>query len=111
MISGIEYTIECLPEDIPIEGNAMASGDPDVDAETERWIREQLGWGNSWAWCVVKVSAEWRGLTAETYLGGCSYYGEDDFKQGGYYTDMCAELADEIEAKAKDIAQGLACTR
>lgn len=55
--NGIRYSVTLEPEDIPIEGNAMASGDSEVDRETETWIRDQLDRGNIAAWCVAIVRA------------------------------------------------------
>ena len=84
----VTYTVECLPEDMPVEGNAMSSGDDQYDKEVEESISNDLDSGNPWAWCVVKVTAEWNGLKGVDYLGGCSYKSEYDFRQDGYYEDM-----------------------
>jgi len=99
----IEFTVECLEEDMPIEGNVCATGDLVEDKEQEHWVRRQLREGNEWAWCTVKVSASWNGLTAEDYLGCCSYESAEDFKQpGGYYDDMKAEAAAELDRMVHD---------
>ncbi len=79
----ITYRLECLSEDIPFRGNAMASGDDELDREAEQWIEDQLNRGNEWAWCCARVTAtiEFQGHTfeGETYLGCCSYESEADF--------------------------------
>lgn len=103
MHSAFEYSIECLPEDMPFVGNCMASGDDEVDAEAEQWIRDQLDAGNEWAWCCVKVTATFKGLEATDYLGGCSYKGEADFKSGGYYDDMIAAVTADLKAQIAEI--------
>jgi len=91
----VKYSIECLPEDLPVRGNALASGDPMLDRETEDSIIADLERGNEWAWCCVKVTAEIDGFTGSDYLGGCSYENEYAFKQGAYFEDMKrAALAD-----------------
>jgi len=85
----VEIRLMCFPEDTPIEGNAMASGDDAVDKETEQWIHDQLERYNEWAWCCAKVVVYWKGFRASDTLGCCSYKSEEDFKQpGGYYDDM-----------------------
>ena len=86
-ISKVNFTIECLAEDIPVEGNCSAI-DEETDKANEEMIYEQLDSGNEWAWCCVKVTAEYKGIEGADYLGGCSYKNEDDFKKDGYYEDM-----------------------
>ena len=83
----IEYTVECLPEDAPVRGNAMASGDDAFDREVEDEIIADLE-SNPWAWCCVKVTARAGGLEGTDYLGCCSYESEEDFRRGGSYEDM-----------------------
>jgi hypothetical protein len=88
--SEVTFTVECEPESDSIEGNASAI-DPETDAATEAWILGQLGSGNEWAWCTVRVRAEWRGMHGDAYLGQCSYEGREQFMADGYYDDMRAE--------------------
>lgn len=83
------------------------------DEDDEEFIRQELANGNDWAWCKVRVTAQWiapDGTTFEghDYLGGCSYRSEEDFKQpGGYYDDMkkeaYADLQKAVEAATKDL--------
>lgn len=98
----VEFAIEALPEDSQIRGNCSAI-DPETDAATEAEIIRQLNAGNEWAWCTVKVSAKWRGLTGVDYLGCCSYASMMDFiSPGGYYEDMkeqaLAQLVEEVRS-------------
>ena len=91
-------------DDLPIEGNAMASSDDQADRETEQWIRDQLDAGNAWAWAAVTVTVAWEGFEASDYLGGCSYKSEEDFREpGGYFDDMCAAA---LEALNEKVSQG-----
>lgn len=93
----VTYTLECSPEDIPVRGNAMASGDDEADRADEDRIIADLESGNEWAWCCAKVTAEWNGFEGKDYLGGCSYASEDDFKRpGGYYDDMKQQALDDL---------------
>lgn len=100
-IKDVEFTIECLPEEQPIKGNAISTGDEDEDQRVENAIFQQLDNGNEWAWCCVKVTASYRGLTAEDYLGCCSYADKKDFEKDMYFKDMkqttYKELIKQIE--------------
>lgn len=86
-IDQCEFTIECLPEDMRIEGNCSAIDD-ETDKANEQMIYEQLENGNQWAWCCIKVTAYYKRFSGDDYLGGCSYKGISDFKNDGYYEDM-----------------------
>ncbi len=93
------FSIEALPEDVPLKGQIMASGDDEADRAAELAIEKELEW-NPWAWALVKVTASYLNWHGVNYLGGCSYEDEEDFKKGGYYFDMINmalnSLADEI---------------
>ena len=53
--------------------------------------------GNYWAWCTVRVTAEYKGIKGTDYLGCCSFASEEDFKEeGGYYEDMKQVAYDEL---------------
>lgn len=94
-----EIRISHEPEPTVIRGNAMASGDPKVDKETEDWIESQLKAGNEWAWCSVCVRVSWKSFEGTDYLGCCSYESQEDFiKPGGYYTDMVDRALEELNA-------------
>ena len=80
--SQVRYEISCLPEDCPIEGNAMCSGDASFDKQCEDSIRADLEAGNDWAWCAVRVTARYDGVDSvigEDCLGCFSYDGIKDF--------------------------------
>lgn len=89
-----EFEIECLPEDLPVRGNASFI-DEETDRENEDRIIADLERGNAWAWCTVKVTARLRGnewLEGESYLGCCSYASEEDFiKNSGCLDDLKKE--------------------
>ena len=100
----IQFTVECEPEPLPIDGNCMASGDDDYDREVGNKIRSELENGNEWAWCCIKVTAEYRGITGSDYLGGCSYASEEDFTSScGYYEDMKTEATDRLLDTLRDV--------
>jgi hypothetical protein len=98
-----ELTVE--QDDIPVRGNALASGDADEDRKCEDEILRRLDQGDVWAWASVRVTARWEGFEGHDYLGGCSYESERDFvRSGGYFDDMkdaaLAELNEAIQAHA-----------
>ena len=97
----IEYTIECLEEDIPVRGNALASGDDAEDRKCEDEITRRLDRGDLWAWCHVRVTARIVDMPhlgeGRADLGCCSYENERDFKvDGGYYKQMCDEAREDL---------------
>lgn len=71
----------------------MASGDDATDQACCDWIRSELDSGNQWAWCDVTVTAHWDEFEGTSdWLGGCSYTGEEQFREpGGYFDDMKRE--------------------
>lgn len=98
--SKAEIDIVVHPEDTPIEGNVLASGDEDEDRRAEQYVLDQLKNGNELAWCTIEVKASFEGINCSDYLGCCSYSSFKEFENGGYYSDMVDQaidgLADEI---------------
>ncbi len=91
-----EIIVECLPEDLQIEGNASAI-DPVTDAEIVKNIYDQLESGNEWAWCCIKVTLKWKGFEGTDYLGACSYKSKKDFiESNDYFPDMVSRAFDEL---------------
>ena len=106
-----EISVHAKVDDMPVRGNALASGDNALDKKTEDKILERLELDDVWAWASVEVRAEFRGLSASTYLGECSYDSEEDFRaSGGYFDDMVAEAIKELNDKITDL-QGVTVTR
>src|SRR5512146_22880 len=101
--SDVEVEVLCEPEEIPIEGNASATGDAAQDEETNRWVRSELARGNEWAWCTVQVRVHYMErlfMGTSTFLGCCSYRSEADFRQpGGYFDDLLQEALADLEAQ------------
>jgi hypothetical protein len=110
-----EVTFELLmdQDDVPFEGNVMASGNTEVDDEAEKWVESQLADGNSWAWCIVTVTARYRSFAGIDSLCGCSYESEETFKACDYYKDLCSSALENLNsniaehfADLKDLLQG-----
>lgn len=90
-------TVRTEPEHIPVRGNAMASGDPQLDRELEDSIIERLETGDEWAWCYVVVTVSWGDFDASASIGACSYDDEADFCQpGGYFDDLVDEALEGV---------------
>lgn len=100
--------VDAYPEDVPIRGNALASGDPELDREHEDDLIAELDGGNEWAWCRVEVTARLFWLdtdySATVHLGACSYASEEDFVACNYYEDLKKEAIDELIAKLPLVA-------
>jgi len=105
----IEYRIRVRPEEIPLQGNVLQSGDKVQDFEAEQDIQRQLDAGNVWAWCSVEVIASIDGIEVDgrDYLGCCSYKSEDDFKACEYFEDMKREARGELLGKIQDFENKL----
>jgi hypothetical protein len=102
-IEQVTFKVTCHEEHIPIKGNYIVSGD-DYDREQEQLLLKELEY-NEWAWCCIKVTAEYKGLKECDYLGGCSYDSEEDFKNCGYYEDMKATAYSRLIERLEDFAQ------
>jgi hypothetical protein len=106
----VSIKLEVRQSDIPVKGNAMASGNYECDRKVENQILKRLENGDIAAWfdCVVTVSIEWSDDTDDyeyegfDSLGGCSYNSFKEFiKQGseGYYGDMLDQAWDSAIAE------------
>lgn len=102
-----EYVIEVIAtvDDIPVRGNAVASGNEAEDKRVEDEIIARLDKGDVWAWASVEVRVTFRGvLTASEYLGGCCYEDEADFvENSGYYEEMVDRCKDTIEVQRQAV--------
>lgn len=102
-LEDIDFTIEALEEISSVEGNALASGDDEQDRKAEEYIYRQLEAGNEWAWCCVRVRGWYYGLSAEEYLGCCSYKSREDFENGGYFEDMRNAVLEDLQDQLDDL--------
>lgn len=74
--------------------------DCNCDTEAAKYVREQIESGNEFAWFSAKITVKHLGQKSEQYLGACSYRDFQDFKYGGYFTDMIQEGVQECESEA-----------
>lgn len=77
----VTYEVEIEPEDVPVRGNAMASGDKALDKECEDAIFKDLENGNEYAWCYARVIAESGGYKGEASLGCISCKDHKEFEE------------------------------
>jgi len=86
--------------DLDLEPEWESPEDCHCDPEAAQYVREQMESGNEFAWFCAKITVRYMGEESEQYLGGCSYRDFDDFKYGGYFTDMIQEGLDECQTVA-----------
>lgn len=68
-------------------------------------IAEMVDQHGLWGWCQVKVTViDPTGLlSADAYLGACSYESEEDFRADYYFDDMCQDALGNIHAQIETI--------
>ncbi len=104
----VEFVLTAEFDDLPVRGNAMASGDDALDKKVEDEIIARLERGDVWAWAAVTVEARWQGFVGRDHLGACCYRDERDFKHSeGYYPDMCSVALDDLNRKIQETADKL----
>lgn len=109
-----EVTFEVAAEmdDLPVRGNAMASGDDDEDRKYEDEILRRLDRGDIWAWAAVTVTARWNGYVGRDHLGACCYADEKEFREcGGYFEDMKKNALEDLNATLRANADKLEALR
>jgi hypothetical protein len=100
----VTFKLDVDFEDMEIRGNAIVSGDDDLDKKIEDELIERVNHDDVWAWASVKVTAEWEGFEGVDYLGGCSYKDQEEFEQqGGYYQDMKLQALEDLNNNLKSI--------
>lgn len=104
-LATIELTAEA--DDTPVRGNASASGDDAADLQVEDAIFDRLRDGDVWAWACVTVKASYRGYEGTSVVGGCTYEGDKEFKEGQDFVSMkyeaCRGLADALESSEENL--------
>ena len=98
----VEYLFRIEPEDIPVRGNAMASGDAEADKRDEDVIIARLNRGEIEAWCMAIVTArtvvDGQEFVGEATLGACSCDSEKELQNHCFeHYDMKAEALEDLK--------------
>lgn len=105
---GIRYDLYIQQDNQDVRGNASACGDDAEDKAAEDEILARLDNGDVWAWACVKVTASYKGITGDDYLGGCCYTDTSDFiAPGGYYDDMKGAAREAMITEARNACAAL----
>lgn len=94
----VTFTLKAEPEDIPVRGNLICSGDSEFDKKCEDEVIARLESGDVWAWCYVSVTATWGEFQGSAALGGNSYESEADFLESNsdYYEDLKVNALEDL---------------
>lgn len=114
----IKYELTYQQDDIPVRGNAVASGDDAFDKATEDRILADLDLGNDYAWALVKVTASVEDMgqrfVGTAYLGACSYESDAELRKSVVEEyDLEREARNDLfnhlrtEVKRGSVAEGL----
>lgn len=101
----ILITVYTEPEEIPIRGNAISSGDTEFDRQAEDDIIKRYNAGDELAWCQVRVEAEARGFKHIEYLGACSFESQNDIATDEILPDMANEAVNGLKKDLQEIAE------
>ena len=71
----VTFEVYTQSDNTPLEGNVMATNEPDLDKEAEDGIRARLERGDYEAWCGVCVKATWRCAAGVEYSGSAALWG------------------------------------
>ena len=105
----IRVVVTAFPDEIPVKGNALCSGDEDFDRQVESEILNRLEQDDVWAWATVCVSAEWEALKENEYLGCCCYESEEDFRNNsGYFEEMVDQVITNLNKRLQNLYKKMA---
>jgi hypothetical protein len=104
-VDDVEFKIHVHPEHIPVQENAIDSGDETYDREIEDNIIERLNNGDIWAWCTVEVQARYDIFKGEDFLGCCSYSDQEEFEADEYFGSMKQQALEDLNEEIQNIAE------
>ena len=105
---GVSYRLDATPDDQPVGGNVMASGDEVFDRKCEDDVLAELARGNMLAWCCLRVTARAGGCEGDDYLGCVSCYGGSDPAAEIvelFGPDLASEARDDLLGKLSTAAR------
>lgn len=105
----IYYRIELLPEDLPVRGNAVASGDPAYDTEVGDGILKDLDRGYVEVWCTLRVTAsgfeDYTGPLGTAYLGCVSFSRGVSVKEVEEHARAHGMLGEALEDLRREVSK------
>jgi len=96
----IQFIVSIETEEVSIFDH-FDSGDSSSDREMEKNIIRRLDRGDLWAWCIVIVVAKYGDISGMDHLGCCSYKDENEFRECGYYNDMCDRALEDLNKRIR----------
>ena len=103
----VTFDLEAEQDLLPVAGNALASGDDEVDSKYNAEILARLAQGDIWAWASVTVTAKWGCFSGEACLGGCTYSGKEEFSQDVYFLQLCDDALADLQRHIQDVSDRL----
>jgi hypothetical protein len=105
----VTFTYSYQPEDTPLKGNVMVSGDAQLDRAAEADIQRRLERGDEYAWFLLKAEASWHDFSFTDYLGGVSLAeGDTDIQKYARSYHMDKEALRGLNESIKAVAEQLA---
>lgn len=101
-LNDVAYSWDYDPSEVPVRGNAVASGDDTFDRECENRILADLANGEDYAWCDVVVKATLGPFVGVDSLCAVSVHKESDLesmiKEYGMRENALTDLTTQIKA-------------
>ena len=111
-LAEVEIDISLEPEDIPVEGNLIASGDDEADAADNAAVLERLEQGDESAWCCMVVTASWTSAAGDEYCGratlGCCNFAPGSGRETAKQSEELAALYGMQEEALAELNERLA---
>ena len=102
----VVFAVQCEPEEMPVAGNVLASGDGATDRAAELEVLAQIEAGNVWAWCSIRVVAtvplipQVAGLSV---LSTCSYRSEQAYLDSELFDAMKEDALQDLNRQLEVI--------
>jgi hypothetical protein len=96
-VNEMRITTHVEQDDIPVQGNLIASGDEAFDKQCEDEALTRLAKGDEWAWASVEVRAQVGEFIGRDTLGGCSFKDFNEFKTSGIWSEMVSNAIEDLK--------------
>lgn len=103
----IEIWVSAEPDHISVDQEARSIGGGKHGEDFVRAAKSLVRHHGRWGWCTIIVRAIMGHVEGSASLGCCSYKSAWDFKEGGFYEQMCEEAVTDLRENLKsDIVWG-----